>query len=70
MAEKINPATEGVSFNEQNGAPPTENYQAETGARRGSIAMNIVQNPLTVSPALKPPVAVEPIVLTRTPHTA
>ncbi|KAK0367133.1 hypothetical protein LTR91_008664 [Friedmanniomyces endolithicus] len=49
MAEKINPATEGVSFNEQNGAPPTENYQAETGARRGSIAMNIVQNPLTRS---------------------
>ncbi|KAK0919990.1 hypothetical protein LTR91_005289 [Friedmanniomyces endolithicus] len=47
--EKVNPATEGVSFNEQNGAPPTENYQAEAGARRGSIAMNIVQNPLTRS---------------------
>ncbi|KAK0940879.1 hypothetical protein LTR48_000564 [Friedmanniomyces endolithicus] len=47
--EKLNPATEGVSFNEQNGAPPTENYQAEAGARRGSIAMNIVQNPLTRS---------------------
>ncbi|KAK0270321.1 hypothetical protein LTR35_014120 [Friedmanniomyces endolithicus] len=47
--EKVNPATEGVSFNEQNGAPPPENYQAEAGARRGSIAMNIVQNPLTRS---------------------
>ncbi|KAK1052118.1 hypothetical protein LTR74_016582 [Friedmanniomyces endolithicus] len=47
--EKVNPAMEGVSFNEQNGAPPTENYQAEAGARRGSIAMNIVQNPLTRS---------------------
>ncbi|KAK0254871.1 hypothetical protein B0A54_13309 [Friedmanniomyces endolithicus] len=50
MAEKVNPATEGVSFNEMNnGAPPPENYEAETAGRRGSIAMNIVQNPLTRS---------------------
>ncbi|KAK1058194.1 hypothetical protein LTR12_015899 [Friedmanniomyces endolithicus] len=50
MAEKVNPATEGVSFNEMNnGAPPPENYEAETAGRRGSVAMNIVQNPLTRS---------------------
>ncbi|TKA80047.1 hypothetical protein B0A55_01757 [Friedmanniomyces simplex] len=49
MDEKVSPEMDRVSHDEKNGAPPPENYTSETGGRRGSVALNIVENPLTRS---------------------
>ncbi len=38
-----------VDHDEKKGISPTEPDMVETGGRRGSVALNIVENPLTVS---------------------
>ena len=52
MADKLGPTdVDQVSHDEKHSTPPgaEEPQMADTAARRGSLAMNIVENPLTVS---------------------
>lgn len=49
MAEKIGKSEDYTSHHEKNASPPEYNDLSEQAGRRGSVALNIVENPLKVS---------------------
>ena len=48
MAEKIGKHEDYTSHDEKNPSPPEYNDLPEQAGRRGSVALNIVENPLKV----------------------
>lgn len=49
MAEKIGKHEDYTTHDEKNVSPPEYNDLPEQAGRRGSVALNIVENPLKVS---------------------